>query len=69
MLIFDDSCEWICKLKDFVDIATAGRHRELSTFYVEQDVFLSSKFGQDVELQNTQIVLFKTPHDLMQASL
>ena len=31
LLIFDDSCEEICNSKAFVDIATAGRHRGLST--------------------------------------
>ena len=31
LLIFDDSCEEICNSKAFVDIATAGRHRRLSS--------------------------------------
>ena len=26
LLIFDDSCEEICNSKDFVEIATTGRH-------------------------------------------
>ena len=36
LLIFDDSCEDICNSKAFVDIATAGRHRRLSTIYIKQ---------------------------------
>ena len=35
--IFDNSFEKICKSKDFVDIATAGRHRILSTIYIEHN--------------------------------
>ena len=27
LLIFDDSCAEFCNSKEFVDIATAGRHR------------------------------------------
>ena len=27
LLIFDDSCAEICNAKEFVEIATAGRHR------------------------------------------
>ena len=61
----DDSCEEICNSKVFVDIATAGRHRGLSTIYIKQNLFHQSKLGRDVELQNTHIVLFKFPRDVM----
>ena len=66
LLIFDDSCEDICSSKAFVDIATAGRHRGLSTIYIKHNLFHQSKLGRDVELQNTHIVLFKSPRDVMQ---
>ena len=56
----DDSCEEICNSKAFVDIATAGRHWGLSTFYIKHNLFHQSKLGRDVELQNTHIVLFKS---------
>ena len=59
LLIFDDSCEEICNSKAFVDIATAGRHRGLSTMYIKHNLFQQSKLGRDVELQNTHNVLFK----------
>ena len=65
MLIFDDSCEEICNSKDFVGIATAGRHRGLSTIYIKHNLFHQSKLGRDVELLNTHIVLFKSPRDVM----
>ena len=68
LLIFDDSCEEICKSKAFVYIATAGRHRGLSTIYIKHNFFHQSKLGRDAELQNTQIVLFKSPRDVMQVS-
>ena len=68
LLIFDDSCEEICNSKAFVDIATAGRHRGLSTIYIEHNLFHQSKLGRDVELQNTYIVPFDSPRDVMQVT-
>ena len=68
LLIFDDSCEEICNSKALVDIATAGRHRGLSTIYIKHNLFHQSKLGRDAELQNTHIVLFKSPRDVMQVT-
>ena len=68
VLIFDDSCTEICNSKEFVDIATAGRHRGFSTIYIKHNLFHQSKLGRDVELQNTHIVLFKSPRDVHQVA-
>ena len=65
-LIFDNSCGDIWNSKAFVDIATAGRHRGLSFFYIKHETFNQGKLARDVELQNMNIVLFKSPRDLMQ---
>ena len=45
LLSFDDSCEEICNSKTFVDIATAARHRGLSTIYIKHNLFQQSKLG------------------------
>ena len=68
LLIFDDSCEETCNSKAFVDIATAGTHRDLSTIYIKHNLFHQGKLGRDVELQNTHLVLFKSPRDVMQVT-
>ena len=68
LLVFDNSCEKIWNSKAFVDIATAGRHRGLSTIYIKHNLFHQSKLGRDVGLQNTHIVLFKSPRDVMQVT-
>ena len=68
MLISDDSCEEIFNSKAFVDLATAGRRRGLSTIYINQNLSRKSKLGRDVGLQNTHIVLFKSPRDVMQVT-
>ena len=66
LLLFDESCEQICISKAFVEIATAGRHRSVTTIYINHNLFHQSKLAKDVELQNTPIVLFKSPRDVMQ---
>ena len=68
MLLFDNFCEEICNSKAFVYIATAGRHRGLSTIYIKHNLLHQSKLGRDVELQNTHTVLFKSPRDVMQVT-
>ena len=39
LVIFDGSREEICNSKAFLDIATAGKHRGLSTIYIKHNVF------------------------------
>ena len=68
LLIFDDSFEEVCNPNSFVDNAASGRHRGLSPIYKKQNLFHQSKQGRDVELQNTHIILFKSPHDVMQVT-
>ena len=68
LLIFDDSCGEICNAKAFVDIATAGRRRGLSNIYLKHNLFNQSKLGRNIELQNTHIVLFNSPREVMQVS-
>ena len=68
LLIFDDSCAAKSNFNEFVDIATAGRHRGYSTIYNKHNLFHPNKLGRDVELQNTHIVLFKSPRDVHQVA-
>ena len=68
LLIFDKPCEEICNSKASVDIGTTGRHRGVSTIYIKHYLFQQSKLGRDVELQNTHIVLFKSPRYVMQVT-
>ena len=66
LLIFDDSCEENSSSKDFVKTSTAGRHKGHSKIYIKHNLFDQSRLGQDIELQNTHIVLFKSPRDVLQ---
>ena len=61
-IVFDDSSEEVLYSKALFDIATARRHRRaLSTNYTMQNFLTRSKIGQDVQLQNTHHVGFKSP--------
>ena len=66
LLILDDSCEEISSSKDFVKIATAGRHKGLSTIYIKLNLFHQSRLRRDIDLRNTHIVLFMSPRDVLQ---
>ena len=66
LLIFEDSRQELCNSREFEKIAVAGRHRGLSTIYIKHNFFHKSKLGRDIELQNTHIVLFKSPRDVLQ---
>ena len=67
-LIFDESCEENSSSKDFVKIATAGSHKGLSTVYIKHNLFHQSRLGRNIELQNTHIVLVKSPRDVLQTN-
>ena len=66
LLMFEVSCEEISNFKQFVKIATAGRHRGLNTIYIKHNLFHQSKLVRDVELHNAHIVLLKSPRDVLQ---
>ena len=68
LLTFDDSCAEICNSEELVDTATAGRHRRFSTIKIKLNLLHQSKLGRDVELQNTHIVLVKSPRDVHQVA-
>ena len=69
LLIFDDSCEKISSSKEFVKIVTAGRHKAYITVYIKHNLFHQSRLGRDIELQNTHIVTFKSPRDVLQINM
>ena len=68
LLISDDSSEEVFISKAYVDIATAGRQSRFSTVYIKHNLFHQNKLGRVFELQNTHIILFKSPRDVMRVS-
>ena len=66
LLIFDGSCQEVCNSREIEKNAVARRHRGLNTIYIKHNLFHKSKLGRDIELQNTHILLFKSPRDVLQ---
>ena len=66
LLIYDDSCEEIFNDKEFVKIATSGRHRKLHVIYVKHNLFHQSKWSRTIDLNTTHIILFNSLRDIQQ---
>ncbi len=66
LLIFDDSCEEIYNDKRFSKLATSGRHKNVYVIYVKHNLFFQSKFSKTIDLNNTHVILFKSPRDINQ---
>ena len=60
LLIYDDPCEEIFNDREFVKIATSGRHRKLHVIYVKHNLFHQSKWSRTIDLNTTHIILFKS---------
>ena len=52
--------------KEFVKIATSGRHRKLHVIYIKHNLFHQSKWSRTIDLNTTHIVLFKSLRDIQQ---
>ena len=66
LLIYDDSCEEIFNDREFVKIATSGRHRKLHVIYVKHILFHQSKWSRTIDLNTTHIILFKSLRAIQQ---
>ena len=69
LLVFDDSCEEIFNDKEFSKLATAGRHKNISVIYVKHNLSQQSKWSRTINLNTTNIILFKSPRDVQQIGL
>ena len=65
LLVYEDSCGEIFN-KEFVKIATSGRHRKLHVIYVKRNLFQQSKWSRSIDLNSTHIILFKSLRDIQQ---
>ena len=66
LLVFDDPCEEIYKDKEFVKLATAGRHKGLDVIYVKDNLFQQSRWSRTIILNTSHISLLKSPRDIQQ---
>ena len=64
--VFDYSCEDIYNDKEFVRLATAGRHRAIDVLHVKHKLFQQSRWSRTIDLNTSHIILFKSPRDVQQ---
>ena len=69
LVVFDDSCEEIYNEKEFVKLATAGRHRGVHVIFVKHNLYHQSKKSRTIDLNTTHIILFKSPRDVQQVEV
>ena len=53
LLIYDNSCEEIFNDKEFVKIATSGRHWKLHVINIKHNLFHQSKWSRTIDLNTT----------------
>ena len=66
LLIIDDSCEEIYNGKEFVKLATAGRHKNINVIYIKHNLYQQSKWSRIIDLNTTHIILFTSARDIQQ---
>ena len=66
LLIFGDSFEEILDDKEFVNLATGGRHKNINVIYVKHNLYQQSKRSRTIDLNTIHIILFKSPRDVQQ---
>ena len=54
LLIIDDSCEEIYNDKEFVMLATAGRHKKINDIYIKHNLYQQSKWSRTIDLNITR---------------
>ena len=67
--IIDDSCEEIYNEKEFVRLATAGRHKQINVIYIKHNLYQQSKWSRTVDLNKKHIFLFKSARDIQQVEV
>ena len=65
-LDLDDSCEDVYNDLNFVQLATAVRHRVLHAIYDKHNLFQQNRWSRTIDLNTSHIILFKSPRDVQQ---
>ena len=55
LLVFDDSCEKNYNDREFIKLATAGRHKGLGVFYVKHNLFQQSRWSRTIDHLGRQL--------------
>ena len=65
-MVIDDLYQQACENEYFLNLVIAGRHRNIHLIALKHNLFQQSKHSKTIELNITQMILFKSPRDLEQ---
>ena len=66
LVVYDDLYQQACEGEYFLNLVIAGRRRNIHLIALKHNLFHQSKHSKTIELNVTQMILFKSPRDLEQ---
>lgn len=67
LVVIDDLMEEGVQNRTVVDLFTKGsHHKNLSVFFLTQNLFLKGRYSRTISLNSTYLILFKNPRDQSQ---
>ena len=69
LVVLDDLYDEAANSKEFLDLVIPGRHRNIHLMVLRHNLFRQSKYSKTIDLNVTQIVLFKSPRDSEQIGI
>lgn len=69
LVVIDDLYQQACEDDYFLNLVIAGRHRNIHLVVLKHNLFQQSKHSKTIELNVTQMILFKSPRDLEQIAV
>ena len=70
LLIIDDLMEQCKDNNEILNLFTVASHRRnISVFLVSQNIYTKGKFTRDINLNSSNMILFKNPRDSVQISI
>jgi hypothetical protein len=69
LLIIDDLMEQCKDNNEILNLFTVdSHHRNISVFLISQNIYTKGKFTRDINLNSSNMILFKNPRDSVQIS-
>lgn len=66
LLVFDDLFDSIAKSSEFLQLVIAGRHQNYHLLVLKHNLYQQNSNSKTIDLNVTQLVLFKSPRDTNQ---
>ena len=66
LVVIDDLYQDACEDGTFLDLVVAGRHRNIHLMTLRHNIYQPAKNSKTIDLNVTQMILFKSPRDVEQ---